>query len=210
MHKVVVWFQSVLIPFLGPFGFFLTAFLDSSFLSIPEINDFLIVTSSAARPGLAWLYVGMTTLGSVAGCLVLREVGVRGGELRFERRFGKERVAAVRESFERWGVLTLAIPALLPPPMPFKVFVLASGVFGFPYPRFALTLLLARSARYTFWGAMGVVYGVEARALLLAIDAWCAERFPLLLGFLAALLLVVLLMARRRRARAAVEVDGAA
>jgi membrane protein YqaA with SNARE-associated domain len=85
MHKVFVWVQSVLIPFLGPVGLFLTAFLDSSFLSLPEINDFLVVTSSALRPGLAWLYVAMTTLGSVVGCLALREIGVRGGEPWLER-----------------------------------------------------------------------------------------------------------------------------
>jgi membrane protein YqaA with SNARE-associated domain len=205
MHKVVVWVQSVLIPFLGPAGFFLTAFVDSSFLSIPEINDFLIVTSSAAHPGLAWLYVAMTTLGSVAGCLALREVGVRGGEPWFERRFGKERVAATRESFERWGVLTLAVPALLPPPMPFKIFVLSAGVFGFPLKRFVITVLIARGVRYSVWSALAVLYGARALELLKAIDAWFADRLGVVLIVAGCLVFAAFIVfTLRRRARSEV------
>src|SRR5262245_3727661 len=205
MHKVVLWIQSVLVPTLGPFGLFVTAFLDSSFLSIPEINDFLVVTSSAARPGMAWLYVGVTTIGSVVGSLALREIGRRGGEPRLERRFGKERVAAVRERFERFGVLTLAIPALLPPPMPFKMFVLSAGVFGFPLKRFVVTLLLARGLRYAAWSALAILYGNRALDLLKTIDAWFADRLGAMTVVLGCLLLgAFLLFALRRRGRGAV------
>jgi membrane protein YqaA with SNARE-associated domain len=205
MHKVVVWIQSVLVPFLGPFGFFVTAFLDSSFLTIPEVNDFLIVTSSSARPGLAWLYVAMTTLGSVAGSLALREIGRRGGEPRLEKRFGKERVAAVRERFERFGVLTLAIPALLPPPMPFKMFVLSAGVFGFPLKRFVITLLLARGLRYSAWSALAVLYGSEALELLKTLDAWFADRLGAMVIVVSTILLGLLIYyTLRRRGRSAV------
>ncbi len=212
MFKLVAWVQAVLLPTLGPLGIFLVALADSSFLSLPEINDFLVISAALANPSTVWMFVLMAALGSLAGCSLLWGIGRVGGEGLLGRRFGPEWVARTQQAYRRWGILALAVPAVLPPPMPFKVFVLASGVFGFPYLRFALTLLLARGLRYAFWGTLGVVYGDEARQLLIGIDAWCAQRFPLLLGLVAALLLVVLLVERRRRARAraAVEMDGTA
>jgi len=208
MSRLVEWVQAVLLPTLGPLGLFLVAVVDSSFLSLPEINDFLVISAALANPTTVWMFVLMAALGSVAGSSLLWRIGRAGGEALLVRRFGPEWAGRTHRAYRRWGILALAVPALLPPPMPFKAFVLASGVFGFPYPRFALTLLLARGARYTFWGAMGVAYGEEARLLLLAIDAWCADRMPLLLGLLAGILLAVLIVARRRR-RLATEMNGA-
>jgi membrane protein YqaA with SNARE-associated domain len=161
-----------MVPALGPAGLFVVAFCDSSFLSLPEINDILIVTSSSANPQLAWLYVLLTTAGSLAGCSVLWWLGRRGGEPMLVGRFGQEGLRNSRLAFGRWGILALAVPALLPPPMPFKIFVLSSGAFGFPYSRFAVTLLVARAARYAFWSGMGIAYGDEATELLRAVDAW--------------------------------------
>ena len=80
----------------------------------------------------------------MAGCSLLWFVGRRGGEALLERRFGRERTARTRDAYRRWGILALAVPAIFPPPVPFKIFVLASGVFGFPFGRFLVTLLLAR------------------------------------------------------------------
>lgn len=200
MHRVVLWVQTVLVPTLGPLGMFLVAFMDSSFLTIPEINDLLIVTSSAAHPASAPLYVAMTTLGSLAGCSVLWWLGRRGGEPLLVKRFGAERLASTREAFKKSEVLALALPALLPPPMPFKVFVLAAGVFGLPYSRFATTLLVARGLRYSFWSVMGIRYGAEAVQLLRRIDAWFDERLPWLLA-LAALALLAALAVRLARRR---------
>ena len=71
MHKAVLWIQGVLIPAIGPPGLFLVAVLDSSYLSIPEVNDLLVVTSATAFPSRAWLYILMATLGSVAGAMTV-------------------------------------------------------------------------------------------------------------------------------------------
>ncbi|HET8645649.1 MAG TPA: VTT domain-containing protein [Vicinamibacteria bacterium] len=202
MHKAMLWIQGVVIPALGPPGLFLVAVLDSSFLSIPEVNDLLVVTSASAHPSQAWLYILMATLGSVVGCGILWWIGRRGGQALLERKFGAERVARTRALFSRWGVLALAIPSMLPPPMPFKVFVLSSGVFGMPWRRFMVTLLVARGLRYTFWGTMGALYGREALALLQRFDAWFAGRAEWLL-FGTALALVAFAgywVLRRRRA----------
>ncbi|MBI3932382.1 MAG: DedA family protein [Acidobacteria bacterium] len=191
MHKVVLWVQQILVPALGPAGLFMAAFLDSSFLSLPEINDLLVVTWAAARPETAWVPVLMATLGSIAGCSVLWWLGGRGGEAFLVRRFGAAQVERTRAAFERWDLLALAVPAVLPPPMPFKVFVLSAGVFRVSYRRFVLTLLVARGLRYVVWGALGVVYGDEAMGLLRAVDAWFAERVAAAGVVTAVLLLLV-------------------
>jgi membrane protein YqaA with SNARE-associated domain len=189
MHGIVVWLQTVLIPTLGPFGLFVVAFFDSSFLSVPEVNDVLVVTSSAATPATAWMYVLAATLGSLAGCSALWYLGRRGGEAFLVRRFGRDRVDQTRSTFKKWDILALAIPAMLPPPMPFKIFVLSSGVFGVPFRRFAATLIFARGLRYTFWGVMGATYGEEALALLKRFDAWFAANAIVIGAVVAALVL---------------------
>ena len=204
MHRIAVWVQDVLVPLLGPPGVFLVAFCDSSILSLPEINDLLVVSSATTHPGTAWLYVVMATAGSLAGCSALWWLGRRGGEGVLQRRFGVARVARVRAAFQRWNVLALAIPAVLPPPMPFKIFVVSAGVFGFSFRRFAITLIVARGLRYTFWAVMGLLYGDEALEVLKAADTWFAQRTTALLLSLLGMTLVVVLavLASRRRGRA--------
>src|SRR5688572_26899318 len=138
MHGFVLWLQEVLVPLLGPAGMAIVAFFDSSFLSIPEVNDIFVVTSSAAEPGRAWLFVAATTLGSVSGCSALWLVGKRGGEPLLLRKFGEEKVGRTRRAFHRWDVFAVAVPALLPPPIPFKMFVFSAGVFGMSFRRFLI------------------------------------------------------------------------
>ena len=202
MEKIVLWIQNVLLPTLGPAGLFVVAFFDSSFLSLPEINDILVVSSCSLNPRSAWIPITLATLGSLAGCSVLWEIGRRGGEPLLERRFGKAQVARTRVAFERWDLLALVVPALLPPPMPFKIFVLSAGVFGVPWRRFAGTLILARGFRYVFWGLLGIVYGDEALKLLRAVDRWFDDHGLMVLAVLAAAVLVgVAVWAIRRRHR---------
>jgi membrane protein YqaA with SNARE-associated domain len=204
MHRVVLWIQTVLIPTIGPAGLFVVAFFDSSFLSLPEINDILVVTSCALDPASAWIPITMATLGSLAGCSVLWVIGRRGGEPLLERRFGKARVERTRAVFERWDLLALIVPALLPPPMPFKIFVLSAGVFGVPWRRFAATLILARGLRYVFWGVMGIFYGEAALDVLRTFDRWFDEQgWVVLAVVVAAAIITVLLWLWRRKARAA-------
>jgi membrane protein YqaA with SNARE-associated domain len=205
MHGIVVWIQTVLIPTLGPLGLFVVAFFDSSFLSVPEINDLLVVSAGARDANTMWMYALAATLGSLAGCTALWYIGRRGGEALLVKRFGPERVERTRAAFRKWDLLALAIPAIAPPPMPFKIFVLSAGVFGLPYRRFALTLIVARGLRYAFWGVMGVIYGPRALALLQRVDAWFKANAFAVLGGLAVLLAAGVLAAwawRRRASKA--------
>ena len=201
MEKVVLWIQNVLLPALGPAGLFVVAFFDSSFLSLPEINDILVVSSCSLHPGSAWIPITMATLGSLAGCSVLWEIGRRGGEPLLERRFGKAQVERTRAAFARWDLLALVVPALLPPPMPFKIFVLSAGVFGVPWRRFAATLILARGLRYVFWGLMGIFFGDGALQMLRAVDRWFDDHSLAVLLVLGAAVLGVVVWALRRRTR---------
>jgi membrane protein YqaA with SNARE-associated domain len=193
-----MWFQEVFVPLLGAPGVFVAAFLDSSFLSLPEITDLVVVTAAASNAQRGWLYAAASTLGSVAGCVALWWVGWRGEEALLEQRFGVHRVARARAAFHRWDLFALAIPALLPPPMPFKLFVIAAGVFEFPLGRFILTLLVARGLRYAVWALVGIRYGAEAADVFNAVGVWFSARLPWI-GAAAALALVAWLVRGRLR-----------
>ena len=151
---------------LGPVGLFLVAFLDSSFLSLPEVTDVLVVRSAVSDPQRVWQAILALSLGSLAGCSILFHLGRKGGEGLLERRFGAERSETARAAFRRWDIAAVAVPAVLPPPAPFKLFVLGAGVFGCRYPTFSASVFLARALRYTVWALLGVVYGREAVRLL--------------------------------------------
>ena len=210
MHKFVTWLQVVLVPWLGAPGVFVVAFLDSSFLSLPEVTDLIVVMAAVAHPDTVWLLVLMTTLGSVVGSSVLWWLGRRGGEALLARRFGADRVARIRRAFERWNVLALAVPAVSPPPMPLKAFVLAAGVFGLPFRRFAVTLGLARGLRYVVWAILGHLYGQRALEMLHGLDRWFQDRaWAIGLLALAAVALLVVLWLRRHRGVAETAADEA-
>lgn len=159
--RIVAWVQAFALGIGGP-GLFLVAFLDSSFLSLPEINDLLVVLLVVGHPERMPFYALMATTGSVAGCLVLYAIGRRGGEALVRRRFGGPRVERALDVSRRYGVLAIAVPSILPPPAPFKIFVLLAGVAGVPIWKFAATLAVARGFRYLTVGVLSILYGEQA------------------------------------------------
>ena len=165
--RIVTWVQAFAIGIGGP-GLFLVAFLDSSFLSLPEINDLLVVMLVIEHKARMPYYALMATLGSVTGCLVLYWIGRTGGEALVRRRFGGPRMARALAMSKRYGVLAIAVPAILPPPAPFKIFVLLAGVAAVPVWQFATTIALARGFRYFMVGVLSVRYGDEAIAFIQA------------------------------------------
>jgi membrane protein YqaA with SNARE-associated domain len=201
MAKLLIWIQTVLVPWLGPPGVLVVALLDSSFLSLPEITDLLVITSAMKDARTAWIAALMATVGSVAGCTPLWWLGRRGGEGLLARRFGEARMTRIRAAFGRWNVLALAVPAIMPPPVPLKAFVIAAGVFQVPFQRFALTIFLARGFRYAVWVVISLLYHENALALLAAVDRWLADRTRLaVLAGVGVVLVASLLLLRRRGA----------
>jgi membrane protein YqaA with SNARE-associated domain len=133
--------------------------LDSSLLSLPEINDYLVVARCYSHPRAVFFFPLFASTGSVLGCLLLYTILQRGGLAVLHRRFKLEHVQRVERVYARFGIFALAIPALLPPPMPFKIFVATAGALQFPRRKFLLTILIARSLRYYTEGVLAVYYG---------------------------------------------------
>src|SRR5215210_6931002 len=133
--------------------------LDSSLLSLPEINDYLVVMRCANAPYEVFYFPLFAAAGSVLGCLLLYTIIRRGGQAVLRKRFRAEHLERVERTYARFGFLALAVPALLPPPMPFKIFVATAGALEYPRWRFMLTVMIARSLRYYIEGTLAVFYG---------------------------------------------------
>src|SRR5262245_26956980 len=161
VHAISAWLMNLLLPY-GGFGLMLLAVCDSSFLSLPEVNDILLMTFSLNDPAGMFKFATFTTVGSLIGCSLLYSVGRKGGETFLRKGFSDDRVGRVQEWYQRHGVLAIVIPSLLPPPTPFKVFVLSAGAFGISWPKFIAAILIGRGLRYFSEGILAVVYGPAA------------------------------------------------
>jgi len=151
---------------LGGPGLFVVAFLDSSFISLPQINDLLVVLMVLRNKPLMPYYAAMATLGSVAGCYVLYLIAERGGEAFLAKRLHAGHTERALALYRRRGVLALMIPAILPPPAPFKLFVLLAGLAEVRPLPFVLSIAVARGVRYLVLGALAMRYGDVALELM--------------------------------------------
>jgi membrane protein YqaA with SNARE-associated domain len=150
---------------LGAPGLFLISFLDSSVLTFPIINDLLLIELSMEHPARMPLYAFMASLGSVLGCVVLYFIARKGGEAIFHQKAGKHG-HAIRHWVERNGFVGMLLAALLPPPTPFKFFVLAAGVFEVPLFSYTSAITIARLVRYFGIGYLAIRYGAGAMPYL--------------------------------------------
>jgi membrane protein YqaA with SNARE-associated domain len=133
--------------------------LDSSLLSLPEINDYLVVGRCFRQHHAVFYFPLFAALGSVLGCFLLYSIMRRGGQAVLRRRFSVESIKRVEKAYARFGFLAIAVPAVLPPPLPFKIFVATAGTLEYPRWRFLLTVMVARSLRYYVEGILAVFYG---------------------------------------------------
>ena len=151
---------------MGAPGLFLIAFLDSSFLSLPEIADLMVVYMVTHHKSRVVLYAFSATLGSIGGCLVMYFIGKKGGDALVSKRFTTRNIERAKASFQRHGVMTVLIPSLLPPPAPFKIFVLLAGVAHIDVRKFVLAVALGRGVRYLALGFLAIEYGDRALAYM--------------------------------------------
>jgi membrane protein YqaA with SNARE-associated domain len=179
---------------LGAPGLFLISFLDSSVLTFPVINDLLLIELSIQRPARMPLYASMAALGSVLGCVLLFFIAEKGGEALFHKHAGK-RAQAIHNWVVHNGFGGMLVAALLPPPTPFKVFVVAAGVFEVPLLSFTSAIALARAIRYFGIGYLAIRYGAEALPFL-AAHKWRVAAVLIVLAALSFLLSRVLLRHR--------------
>ncbi len=161
MKSLILWAQGLVVTFGGG-GLFVVGFLDSSFLSLPEINDILVVWMVTQHKERLLFYVAMSTLGSVAGCLAIYGLAYKGGEAFVRRRFGSARAERGLATVRRYGVLAVLVPSMLPPPAPFKVFVIMAGVVRIRPLSFVAAVGIGRGLRYMAEGLLAVWYGEMA------------------------------------------------
>jgi membrane protein YqaA with SNARE-associated domain len=161
MTRFVEWIQMLALAWGAP-GILVVAFLDSSILSLPEIADLLIIWMVTTHPARFALYVSSATAGSLLGCLALYFIGLKGGEALMRRRFSSHRIDKTLAAFRRHGVIAVLVPSLLPPPAPFKPFVLLAGVAEISVARFSTAILIGRGARYIIEGLLALWYGERA------------------------------------------------
>lgn len=157
---------SALAATLGGPGLFAVAFLDSSFLSLPQVVDILVVLMVIQHKSWMLLYATMATVGSVAGCYAIYALASRSGEAFLSRRLKAGHTDRALNLYRRHGLLALVVPALLPPPAPFKLFVLMAGVAGVRPVPFTLGIGLARGARYLALGYLAIRFGDQGLELM--------------------------------------------
>jgi membrane protein YqaA with SNARE-associated domain len=162
LRTIAKWLEQYVISvpiYIGGPAMILIGALDSSLLSLPEINDYLVVGRCYKYPTAAFYFPLFAALGSVIGCLLLYSIMRRGGQAVLRKRFKAESIERVEKAYARFGFLAIAVPAILPPPLPFKIFVATAGTLEYPRWKFLVTVMLARSFRYYVEGILAVFYG---------------------------------------------------
>jgi membrane protein YqaA with SNARE-associated domain len=188
----------VLITF-GPFGLFAVALLDSSFVPLPSSADALMLLLTTTHPRWMVVYALVATVGSAIGCLILYYASRRAGQ-RALARFSEAKQKRVKNWIERYDVISVLVASLLPPPFPFKLFVVSAGVFRFSVTRFLIAILIGRGFRFLLEGYLAVRYGAQAKVILAKYYPW--------IGLGLAVLIVVFFVVRtilKRRAGSEVE-----
>lgn len=197
MRSFIAWLYTAALGLGGP-GLLAVAFLDSSFVPLPQINDVLVVLMVTQNKAWMPYYAAMATLGSILGCYVLYYMAEKGGEAFLQKRL-KSRGPLNRALglYRRYGVVTLVVLALLPPPAPFKLFVLTAGAAGVKPLQFVLAIALARGTRYLTLGVLAIYYGDAAVELMRTRGG---EVMLWVVGAIVLAAVVWLLVKRRHRA----------
>ena len=194
LHPVTKWLTRLseyLITF-GAFGLFAVALLDSTFVPLPSSCDALMLLLSATYPSWMLLYAFMATAGSALGCLILYLISRRAGA-RALNRFSEAKQARVKNWIERYDMFAVLAATLLPPPFPFKIFVVSAGVFRFSLLRFMLAIIVGRAFRFLLEGYFAVRYGAQAKEILAKYYPWIG------IGLVVGIIVFVLLRQKLKR-----------
>jgi membrane protein YqaA with SNARE-associated domain len=184
----------------GPFGLFVVALLDSALIPLPGGADVVMILLTIQHPSWMLIYAAAATLGSVAGCVILYYISRKAGRRALER-FSESKQARVKKLIDRYDVLSVLVASILPPPFPFKLFVISSGVFGLNVVRFALAITVGRAVRFLLEGYLAVHYGDQADVLFKQYFPW--------IGLGLALLIILIFVGRKLwRKRAGMSAEG--
>jgi membrane protein YqaA with SNARE-associated domain len=160
LERLRVW----LVAF-GPLGLFGLALIDSAGIPLPGGPDAAMILLSASNHSLMLLYALCATIGSTIGCTVLYLIARRAG-IAALKRVSDEKRARIENLLGKYDLFAITVPAILPPPFPFKPFVLTAGVFNLRIPRFVMAVFIGRSARFLIEGWLAIKFGEEASEIL--------------------------------------------
>jgi len=155
----------------GAFGLFAVALLDSTFVPLPSSTDALMILLSTTYPSWMLLYAFMATAGSAIGCWILYLISRRAGA-RALNKFSETKQRRVKHWIERYDAMAVLVATLLPPPFPFKLFVITAGVFRFSLLRFMIAIIAGRAFRFLLEGYFAVRYGAQAKEILARYYPW--------------------------------------
>jgi membrane protein YqaA with SNARE-associated domain len=186
----------MLLQHLGIWGVFVIAFSDSALLGMPV--DAIVVTYVYKDPKRLLFYVAMASLGSALGSIPLYIVGYLGGEKVLRKRISEERFQRIHRSFEQHEFWALMFPGMLPPPTPFKIFVLGAAVFEMRFRDFLAAVFAGRFVRFLVLSLLTLWFGPQIIGLMGGV---VRQHLAWLLGAIGGGVLVWLLMRRSRRRR---------
>ncbi len=170
-------FVRMLLSF-GLFGVFLVSIVDSSFvpLPVPGVTDIMVIILAAQHQNVI-LLVLLTTIGSALGGYFSHLVGQRGGMAFLEKRIPPRAFKRVCQWMESHAILSVALPAILPPPMPLSPFVLAAGALKMSRKRFMIAFTVSRCLRHIIAAWLGIHYGRHIIRLWNGLSAKYATPF---------------------------------
>jgi membrane protein YqaA with SNARE-associated domain len=186
---------------LGAWGVFAIAAIDSAALGMPL--DAVVGGYVFLQPHRFWLYVLMASSGSALGSLIVYAIGYEMGELILEKRMGPEKFARVRARFEKHEFLALAVPSILPPPFPFKLFALSAAVFEMHWTRYLFAIFAGRVVRFLILSALAVFFGPQVVGMIATLFQRHAGLMAAALALIAALILFLVLQSKRENKLAA-------
>jgi membrane protein YqaA with SNARE-associated domain len=193
----------MLLQHLGIWGVFVIAFADSALLGMPV--DAIVAAYVYKDPRRLLFYVATAALGSVLGSVPLYLIGYAGGESVLRKRISEERFQRIHRSFERHEFWALMFPGMLPPPTPFKIFVLAAAVFEMKFRDFLAAVFAGRFVRFLVLSLLTLWFGPQIVELMGSV---VRQHLAWLLGAIGGGVLVWLLMRRSRRRRRKDTSDG--
>ena len=156
VHAYSEWIKHLLAP-LGPWGMFAFAAVDGSFMGMPLDAIFVgYVYNDRSR---FLMYVLLAAAGSALGSIVLYSIGYTGGEVLLRKRLSPQRFEKIHASFERHEFWALMFPAMLPPPTPFKIVVLAAAAFEMNFGHFLLAIFAGRFVRFLIEALLTLCFG---------------------------------------------------
>ncbi len=196
LARYTAWILHVLTP-LGIWGVFAIAFADSALLGMPV--DAIVAYYVYQDHRKLLFYVLMASLGSVIGSIPLYIIGYLGGEKVLRKRITGERFQRIHRSFEEHEFWALMFPAMLPPPMPFKIFVLGAAVFEMRFRDFVAAMFAGRFVRFLTLALLTLWFGPQIVELT---GTMVRQHFAWLLGAIAGGVLVWLLMRRSKKRKA--------